>query len=796
MPSSTSRSKSSISATTSVMESSGAVSNYTREVVGAYVFNDVCAYEVSSVDKFLEAFLEACCRDVGSESLATNSASPPDQTLKQPTVDSKEPYSSTPSCSADEPKDKQQGIPASDSDKTIRAFIKDQTLLGSCLKLVMELTDDIEIRLLLNKFCDLRGKGADRYAPFAALANCALDKLNQLDHGQVPGLRGPSDIKILFHVHDTRSLQPPPSSSEFADRKPDLIITSLAATNRAHNKADQSYTDALRGCNPCKSERFKFLEALALVEIKWQYASVSSQPPPKYDTGLAREICALDLKTLSNPPGSSHASESSSIHSNDISGDTSTRNSSSNSNTAPQTPISQGLKRAADSGSPSQKSKKPKTRRSTKSNPPILHSERSLFPWQTFLPQFFYDVVWIWWIDRQGAIQSTGLNFVLDLPRFLVLLLALQRFTLSDWGYNLTFDPGAQKIHTSAGPPAQTSPVELEISGDRKVSIDPNDVVYLSKTLVSRATTVLRAVGTFPEAPGCKLVAKISWPNKDRENEFHIIGRALGCGEDLANYLPRAFGYRDSSEDTGVIRLKLGLGTQTSRPARVLRVIILEELAPIIELEGEQFFCAWVQCTRVHYVCWKKGVYHQDISLNNLMYRSIEGKIYGTLSDWDLSHTDQSNSTGNDDLAATIPFLSLDILYRRARNLPFRRTYCSDLESFVWVLLWVVLFVQGRKVVQDHPTFREVAVDEFGRCYRAKLDLLQDLSRALKPLEPWKEFKPLTLWSRPWIQKQFDEAWGQNVTTEVPDPTFNSFLASVETEKPASYIMPAGPNVL
>ncbi|KAG1768250.1 hypothetical protein EV702DRAFT_979512, partial [Suillus placidus] len=44
------------------------------------------------------------------------------------------------------------------------------------------------------------------------------------------------------------------------------------------------------------------------------------------------------------------------------------------------------------------------------------------------------NIVWVWYYDRQGIIQSSGIDFMKDLPRFMVLLYALQRFNLSDWG--------------------------------------------------------------------------------------------------------------------------------------------------------------------------------------------------------------------------------------------------------------------------------------------------------------------------------------------------------------------------
>lgn len=57
------------------------------------------------------------------------------------------------------------------------------------------------------------------------------------------------------------------------------------------------------------------------------------------------------------------------------------------------------------------------------------------------------EIVWVWWYDREGAIQSTGINFITDLPRFFVLLLTLQRFELKDWGFVPELDPKAERAH-------------------------------------------------------------------------------------------------------------------------------------------------------------------------------------------------------------------------------------------------------------------------------------------------------------------------------------------------------------
>ncbi|KAL6301668.1 hypothetical protein BKA93DRAFT_751867 [Sparassis latifolia] len=44
------------------------------------------------------------------------------------------------------------------------------------------------------------------------------------------------------------------------------------------------------------------------------------------------------------------------------------------------------------------------------------------------------DVVFLWWYDKQDSnIQLSEVNFIQDLPFFLILLAAFQHFTLSDW---------------------------------------------------------------------------------------------------------------------------------------------------------------------------------------------------------------------------------------------------------------------------------------------------------------------------------------------------------------------------
>ena len=73
-------------------------------------------------------------------------------------------------------------------------------------------------------------------------------------------------------------------------------------------------------------------------------------------------------------------------------------------------------------------------------------------------------VMYIWWCDRHGAIQTDGIDIFKDCSHFIVLLLALQRLTLNDWGF--VPELGCQSASsTSKGPRSITV-------GKKVVSVD------------------------------------------------------------------------------------------------------------------------------------------------------------------------------------------------------------------------------------------------------------------------------------------------------------------------------------
>jgi len=185
------------------------------------------------------------------------------------------------------------------------------------------------------------------------------------------------------------------------------------------------------------------------------------------------------------------------------------------------------------------------------------------------------DVIWIWFYDHLGIIGGEGINFVQDLPRFMVLLYALQRFRMKEWGRMPEF-----KVHESGK--ATEVIFKLQLGGQL--------------LLPGRGTDVR-------EVPLEDHVPYMVWSNK-----FSISTATLrkGLGVDSAN-----------------------VGSRTLR-----RAIVFPELRPFHQLVGMETLKTWWECVSSHRVAWKAGFHHGDIIPTNVTYYRRNGEAIGVLTDW------------------------------------------------------------------------------------------------------------------------------------------------------------------
>ncbi|KAG2149146.1 uncharacterized protein EDB93DRAFT_1250070 [Suillus bovinus] len=259
-----------------------------------------------------------------------------------------------------------------------------------------------------------------------------------------------------------------------------------------------------------------------------------------------------------------------------------------------------------------------------------------------------------WYHDRQGTVQCSGINFIQDLPRFMVLLYALQRFEVHDWDRNKDF-----------------LPVQVEGKRCHESKIQDNDL----------GTVDLLLYTSHDERDG--MVAKIFWGDEGRTSEPKILDKV----EKIANvhstvqgHITELLWHRGLTNPTSTIQEVFGVPEPTTG-SRVLYILVFRKLYPIPKLYGKELFDVWYQCILCHFTLWKEGVYHRDINLGNLMWYRINGRLIGVLNDYDLSSLADDPGPRGNERTGTVPFMALERLTPEAQRGEVKHLYRHDLES-------------------------------------------------------------------------------------------------------------------
>ncbi|KAI0781941.1 hypothetical protein C8Q75DRAFT_544417 [Abortiporus biennis] len=330
------------------------------------------------------------------------------------------------------------------------------------------------------------------------------------------------------------------------------------------------------------------------------------------------------------------------------------------------------------------------------------------------------EFVTVWYYDRQSPIQCSGIDFLKDFPRFLVLLFALQRLRPEQLGRNPWFSsqniciPGEEdyKCHYYVKTSSDDS-TALKITLDER---------HFSPTgILGRGTAVYNVrerhgfVSPSEKEKEEKLVLKASWPERSRVSENDMLNTIYSIIEALdvqdkqfvEGHVPRYLWASDISvHDTSKIRQKLGLleiDPNTDHDgSRINRLLLFKKLSKSEEIfrrEGgdkknidERFIKIWWDCLVCHFILWIKGVHHCDVSDGNLMYYTVDNGVHmGVLNDFDLATIDRdgtaSRPTGNL-RTGTQPFMAMDLLKKAGRKGGIPHLYRHDLESFIWILVW------------------------------------------------------------------------------------------------------------
>ncbi|KDQ50883.1 hypothetical protein JAAARDRAFT_199586 [Jaapia argillacea MUCL 33604] len=589
-----------------------------------------------------------------------------------------------------------------------------EELLKQCLHRILPICNqDAEIRKSLVEYCEIPGPEEDRYGPFVKTFNSALERTRTMEF---TGLRPPSELDVMFHRNDPTTIQAVHDGAATV-RVPDTLLVSTNSAHRANSdpivNSDLKSTtrEVVRHFAPDTFKgKFAWNDCLCAQEFKRRKKAARDLPPLVYSLHVKevepQKIAAEILSNIEEALDPDSTTDYQSIQ-NDAMPST-TEGASSIGSAATSSKMQPSKKRRPATQSQSSTSKKPK-KESTKA-PPLVQCasygaemlSRGVYTTHAINLFIVDNTAWVWWFDRQGAIQSQGVDFVQNLPYFLVLLAAFQRFRLQDWGINeeLVHDlflRSESPTSNSEIPPAPNDTARFPFKfPNHRVIIDPGDILHGHYSLLGRATRILMAY--FASGEGDDLVVKIYWPEESRENEARIIKLATEAGktDDLIGpHLPHLIDHRDIRYRTGQIREELGIETQGSR---VLRVMLFEKLNHMDNLAGEEFMKIWMQCYRCHFRLWLNGIEHGDISLSNLMVRPSTGQ--GVVNDFDLAVLRKQNgdrTVSGSERTGTIPFMALDLLSKDYFAGKICRLYRHDCESFIWVMPWVLLAKTARE---------------------------------------------------------------------------------------------------
>ncbi|KAF4620474.1 hypothetical protein D9613_001152 [Agrocybe pediades] len=335
----------------------------------------------------------------------------------------------------------------------------------------------------------------------------------------------------------------------------------------------------------------------------------------------------------------------------------------------------------------------------------------------------------LWIFDHEGPIQVAGFDFIQDFPHYLLLLYVLQRMRLEDFGFlpdlgNTADEGGTYSVDFKGN--KGNDWVSGKDSGDSKLQVKLEGVegegVPHKFGLNGRSTGVRLGTATITK-PGekdatRKVALKLSWKEASRRCEKDVIERArkdIGAGLNLAtqdepdprNFLPEVLAERRYTQfDTKIIRdlILLKLDDVNVMRSRYPYLIVMPQYDPIHTLVKDSGFpllnalLALIYC---HAVLWTLGIQHGDISEGNLMVDPSTG--FPKLCDFDLSHFEHDIRPSGFSNTGTWAFMATELLTERAMKGFIKRRYRHEVESFIAVLVWLLLRYENGRPISNPP---------------------------------------------------------------------------------------------
>jgi hypothetical protein len=321
-----------------------------------------------------------------------------------------------------------------------------------------------------------------------------------------------------------------------------------------------------------------------------------------------------------------------------------------------------------------------------------------------------------------------------------------------------------------------TYTVTCPTNGLKRVEI--TRVIFRSEGIVGRSSIVVEVkcvCDRCSEDGDCswkqkELVMKVSFPSKTRVPENHIITTAREHAEKhghlwALNHLPFVedcitFPYHE----TDTIQGRLKAHFQDKYEERVMRVTFLEKLYPLKELYdprdiaqvffdvlqsecyliGHTIHFSLIICEVHQWLYEQPGILHRDLSMGNIMWHHVDGKVHGVLNDYDLASFEQDKDKGptSDHRTGTKPFMAFDLLNERWKGGHY---YRHDLESLFYIILCFACRYRCPGVpARDPRSYENWFTDSEESVYSAKNSLIHDTTFSSFPVQP--HFKDFTPW--------------------------------------------------
>ncbi|KAG1730180.1 hypothetical protein EDB19DRAFT_2027536 [Suillus lakei] len=581
------------------------------------------------------------------------------------------------------------------------------TLLQNSLKAVMPICNEgavaLEIKGHLTNFCDIDPEKAT-YAPFVSAANCALRELNEVKIHGIPAFEEDDKTNILLHVNDTMPIYQDHQGRQ-SERKPDVVVVSHQTALGANKQKSQNVTEI--ACKPPKYN-FQWTDVRSTLEVKRPRKHLP-HPPSAYKTDYVvpapsarymKYVKDADVKPAGSTPPTGSAQ---------------TPHEASNELRPSSQQLSRGVKRKRAGNNENRTGdQEPKTTHPVVQNGLYVAEMFAAHIARLHVISFIVnnDYIYVWFFDRENVIQSAAINFVQDLPRFLVPPPVMQRMRYDQWGLNPVFEPAPGFLGE-----VMVEDMQIDLELDLK-----SDECITHFGIRGRATTVFpgksKALSGLRRDPrflngSPKLVGQLYWPEMTRQSEPDILDEVYKIAQtdpDVRGHVPElVWFYKFEGTSTSRIRIALGLkdAEQAKQGSRVLYILVFRKLIPLATLSGKEFLAAWWQIVKCHRVLWKGGVLHRDVSPSNLMGYRLRGQFIGVLNDYDLSSFKRDGPSGLE-RTGTVPFMAVNLFMPEAIAGKVEHIYAHDAESFVWVLTWICLRYEGGKLLSKPRPLEEL----------------------------------------------------------------------------------------